>query len=98
MNRDILDDIGRAVSGAAETVSRKAGEVVEITRLKNQIYSLEREIRKDYAAIGKLVYESYAESGETDGAFLEFCEEIAQKEILIDQYEGEIEERKKAGL
>ena len=57
MNKDIWDDLGRAVTGAADAVSRKAGEIVEITRLKNQIYSLEREIRRDYEALGKIVYE-----------------------------------------
>ena len=59
MNKDIWDDLGRAVTGAADAVSRKAGEIVEITRLKNQIYSLEREIRRDYEALGKIVYERY---------------------------------------
>ena len=35
MNKDVLDDIGRVISGAADTVSRKTGELVELTRLKN---------------------------------------------------------------
>ena len=86
MNKDVWDDIGRAVTGAADTVSRKASELADTARLKNQIYSLEREIRKDYEALGKLVYDRYTE---------ELCEEIARREILIDQYEGELEDRKK---
>ena len=48
MNKEVFDDIGRVLSGAAEAVSRKAGEAVELTRLKNQIFSLEREIKRDY--------------------------------------------------
>ena len=36
MNKEVLDDIGRVISGAADTVSRKTGEIVELTRLKNQ--------------------------------------------------------------
>ena len=34
--------------------------------------------------------------GATEKAFESLCEEIARREILIDQYEGEIEEKKKA--
>lgn len=95
MKKEVWDDIGRAVTGAADTVSRKASEIVETTRLKNQIYSLERGIRRDYETLGKIVYERYVEDGFTENRFEELCEEITRKEILIDQYEGEIEERKK---
>ena len=95
MNKDIWDDIGRAVTGAADTVSRKAGELMDVTKLKNQIYSLEREIRKDYEALGKIVCERYTEEGTTEKEFESICEEIARREILIDQYEGEIDDRKK---
>ena len=95
MNKDVWDDIGRAVTGAADTVSRKASELADTARLKNQIYSLERDIKRDYEAIGKIVYEQYTETGATEKPFEELCEGIARKEILIDQYEGEIEDRKK---
>ena len=96
MNKDIWDDIGRAVTGAADTVSRKTGELVDVAKLKNQIYSLEREMKRDFVALGKIVYERYTEEGATEKAFESLCEEIARREILIDQYEGEIEEKKKA--
>ena len=59
MNKDVWDDIGRAVTGAADTVSRKSKEIAEVTRLKNQIYSQEREIKRDYMAIGKEMWRSH---------------------------------------
>ena len=96
MNKDIWDDIGRVVTGAADTVSRKTGELVDVAKLKNQIYSLEREMKRDFEALGKIVYERYTEEDATEKAFESLCEEIARREILIDQYEGEIEEKKKA--
>ena len=43
------------------------------------------------------MYDRYTEEGFTEKRFEELCEEIARKEILIDQYEGEIEERRKEG-
>ena len=85
MNKDVLDDIGRVISGAADTVSRKTGELVELTRLKNQIFNLEREIKRDYADLGKMIYEQY----------LPICQGITKKESLVEQYEGEIECLKK---
>lgn len=95
MNKEVLDDIGRVISGAADTVSRKTGEIVELTRLKNQIYNLEREIKRDYADLGKMVYEQYLETGIVDEALLPLCQGITKKEGLVEQYEGEIECLKK---
>lgn len=91
MNKEVLDDIGRVISGAADTVSRKTGELVETARLKNQIFNLEREIKRDYADLGKMIYEQYLESGVVDESLAPICEEITKKEILVEQYESEIE-------
>lgn len=89
------DGIGRMISDTADTVGRKTGEVVEITKLKNQIYSLERDMKRNYEALGKMIYDRYANEGTIENEFLEICEELARQEILIDQYNGEIENRKK---
>ena len=96
MNTDFLDDFGRVVSDAADTVSRKASDVAELTKLKNKVYSLERGIKRDYESIGKLIYEIYTATGEVDEDFRSLCEEIAHKESLIDKCESEINEKKKA--
>ena len=94
MKAEFWDDLGRKLSGAAETVSKKTGEVAEIAKLKNQIYSLERKMERDYAEIGKKIYARYLETKEVDEDFLELCETLAQEEILIDQYTGEIDQLK----
>lgn len=94
MGTEFLDDLGRKLSEAAEVVGKKTGELAGIARLKNQIYTLEREINRDFAEIGKKVYEQYLETKEVDEAWRSLCETIAQEEILIDQYKGEIEELK----
>ena len=96
MNSNFWDNIGRTVAGAADTVGRKATEVAGVAKLKNQIYSLERDMKRDYEAIGKIVYERYAAAGSLeDEPLQQLCEEIARKEILIDEYQGEIDEKKK---
>lgn len=94
MAAEFLDDLGRKLSGAAEVVGRKTNEVAGIAKLKNQIYSLEREINKDFTEIGKKVYEQYLETKEVEEPYRNLCETIAQEEILIEQYKGEIEELK----
>ena len=71
MNSNIWDNIGRTVTGAADTVSRKATEVAGVAKLKNQIYSLERDMKRHIV-------------------------DTARKEILIDEYQGEIDEKKSA--
>lgn len=88
------DEIGRILSNTADTVSRKTGEVVETTKLKNQIYTLERDMRRNYEALGKMIYDRYANEGTIENEFLEICEDLARQEILIDQYQAEIDERK----
>ena len=47
-------------------------------------------------AIGKMLYEKFVQEGNVEEPYLTFCESIARREILIDQYEGEVEELKKA--
>jgi len=90
-----LDGLGRMISDTADTIGRKTGEVVEITKLKNQIYNLEREMKHNYEEIGKMIYARYTEEGVVENEFLDLCEKLAQQEILIDQYQGEIEMKKK---
>lgn len=94
MGAEFWDDLGRKLSGAADAVGKKTGEVAETVKLKNQIYALEREINESCKEIGKKVYAHYLETQETEEEFLELCETIARKEILIDQYQGEIDSRK----
>lgn len=94
MNSEIFDNIGRAISDAADVVGRKTGELVETTRLKNQVYGLEREIKKDFADLGKIIYERYVSTGTMEEDLLPICEEIAQKEILLDEYKREIDDLK----
>lgn len=91
MNKEVVEDISRVLSGAAEVVSRKTGEAVELARLKNQIFSLEREIKRDYIDLGKMIYEQYLAAGSVDESFRPVCEEITKKRHLIEQCEGEIE-------
>ncbi|MCX7614310.1 MAG: zinc ribbon domain-containing protein [Clostridiales bacterium] len=67
-----------AAGKAAEAAGRKAGEVVEITKLNLQIFDLNTEIEVLYKEIGKLVYNTHI--GEEV-----LAEELDEKLALLDE-------------
>lgn len=84
------EDLGKKFGETAETVTNKAGEVVEIQKIKNQIRALERGNESDYADLGRMVYEQFKKgesmSVEADG----LCEAIQSREESIGEYERQI--------
>ncbi|MGE5472635.1 MAG: zinc ribbon domain-containing protein [Ignavibacteriales bacterium] len=53
-----LENLGKTISGAAQTAAKKSGEMVEITKINMSIGSEEDKIEKVYLQIGKKVYDS----------------------------------------
>jgi hypothetical protein len=78
---------GQAAGRAVEATGKKAGEVVEQTRLNLRIIDLECDINELYREIGKLVYTSRNDDGDDTTA-------IEEKIALIDEKRREIEEIK----
>lgn len=76
---------GQVAGRAAEATGKKAGEVVEQTKLSLRIIDLESEINDIYREIGKLVHASRSDIGiETEA--------IEEKLSVIDEKREEIEE------
>lgn len=86
----VWEDLGKKVGETAEAVTNKAGEIIEIQKLKNQIRSLERGNENDFADLGRMVYEQFkkgeAVSAEAEG----LCEAIQSREESIADYEKQI--------
>ena len=91
---DFFENLKKNLSETAELVAKKTGEVadvvakkteqtVEVTKLKSQIHTMERNNSRDYADIGKMVYESFKNGDEVAEQFVELCEAIAEREALI---------------
>lgn len=76
---------GQAAGRAAEATGKKAGEVVEQTKLNLHIIDLESEINDLYKEIGRLVYASKNETGIDTS-------EIEAKIFRIDELREEIEQ------
>lgn len=97
-NWDDLGEFGKKVADtlyeAADTVGKKTGEVVEVQKLKNQVYALRRENAKDCLDIGRMVFAKYQGGGEIDEDYKELCEEMEARDQEILACEKKIAEMK----
>lgn len=92
--KSFFEDLGRKIGETAETVTNKAGEAVEVQRLKNQIRALERGNERDYMELGKTVYEHYRDGEVVDAEAISICEAIQNREESIEKYERDISDVK----
>lgn len=92
--KSFFEDLGRKIGETAETVTNKAGEAVEIQRLRNQIRALERGNERDYAELGKMVYDHYKEGEVVDSEAIGICDAIQNREESIEKYEQQISDVK----
>lgn len=54
----ILEDVILGAKSAATTVGHKAGEIVDVSRLRLTAAEINKEIAKRYEALGRVVYDS----------------------------------------
>ena len=92
--KSFFEDLGRKIGETAETVTNKAGEAVEVQRLRNQIRALERGNERDYAELGKMVYNHYKDGEVVDSEAIGICDAIQNREERIGKYEQQISEVK----
>lgn len=90
--KDFFEDLGKRIGETAETVANKAGEAVEIQRLRNQIRSLERENEKDLTEIGNIIYRLYRKNKKVEEDAAAYCEAIENREDSIREYQHKIVE------
>ncbi len=81
--RNFLEDLGKRLGETAETVTNKAGEAMEIQKLKSQIRTLERENNNDLAELGLAVYDQFKAGAEVGEEAAGLCEAIQSREESI---------------
>lgn len=77
----ILDDVVTNAKSAASAVGKKAGEIVDISKLRFNAADLNSEINRQMQTLGRLVYEARKNEGESEE--VEAC--IAKIEDLFEQ-------------
>ena len=94
--RDFLEDLGKKIGETAETFTNKAGEVVEVQRIRNQIRTMERSNERDFRDIGRMIYDKYKEGEVIDTEMVCICEEIEKREEAAEEMEKMIADVKGA--
>lgn len=89
-----FEDLGKRLGETAETMTNKAGEAMEIQKLRSQIRTLESSNEKDLATLGKMVYAQFKEGGIMSEEASGLCEAIQSREESIDVYLQKIVEVK----
>lgn len=81
-----FEDLGKRLGETAETVTNRAGEAMEIQKLKSQIRTLERENDNDLAELGLAVYDQFKDGAELGEEAVGLCEAIQSREESIAEY------------
>ena len=89
--KEIFEDIVDGISDAAETVGKRVDEVIETQKVKSKIRALEKNNRRDFRGLGRMLYEKYKSGEVIDGDYLELCEVIEERENEIAAREAELE-------
>ena len=86
-----LENLGKTISGAAQTAAKKSGEMVEITKINMTIGSEEDKIEKLQTQIGKKVYDSaVAGTPISSDDFKDVCNEITERSNTIKDLKSKI--------
>ena len=85
----ILDDVVINAKSAAEAVGKKAGQIVDVSKLRINVAELNTEISKRYEALGEYVYETcreqLAEDAEAVGKMAELDELVNQRNAVTKE-------------
>ena len=92
--KSFFEDLGKKIGETTETVTSKAGEMMEIQRLRGQIRTLERGNEADMLEMGRFLYEKYQAGEVMDEQVQMLCEKIDNRTESIERHQAKIEEIK----
>ena len=88
--RDFFEDLGKRLGETAETVTSKAGDAIEIQRIKGQIRGLARGNAVDLMELGRRIYDRYKAGEEIEESARALCDAVRDRETAIEDYEKKI--------
>jgi hypothetical protein len=86
----VLDELQKLAAGTARTVTQRSADIVEAARLNIAINAEEDKIQKLYLAIGRRIYEEYAEKGAIVGDVAELCAQAGILEGNVRDMKGKL--------
>lgn len=89
---DFINKVEKTVAAKGQVLADKAKEVAEIANLKSQISTCEEVIRKNYAEIGRLYYETFGEDPQEP--FQKNCRAILNAKKGVEELEQKIKDIK----
>ena len=99
----LFDKISKAASSAATMAGNKAGEMMEVGKLKSRISSTRQDMGIAMKEIGEYCYGLYEEDKIEDEKIKELCDRIRDCQVQITELEKQIQMAKdqydaKAGM
>lgn len=82
--KDFFEDLGKRIGETAETVTNKAGEAIEIQRLKSKTRRLARENAVDLMEMGRMIYDQYKDGGNVSEEAKALCESVSRRESAMN--------------
>ena len=86
--------VGKKTGDVVDTVTQKTGEIVEEQKMKSQIRTLTKGNNRDFADMGKMIYEQFKNGEVVDMQFVELCEAIEKRDEAIEVFKKQIAELK----
>ena len=87
---DFFDGFGKRVADVASDLGKKAGDTIEVQKLKSEIRFLKRGNQRDFVDIGKAIYEKFTKSEIQDMDMIALCEAIEKRDEQLEKYEEQI--------
>lgn len=90
----LFNKIGK-IGGIVQNVTKKPGEIVELTKINGNINTEEESIKQLYSEIGKHCFTKFEEGLESDEIILELCEKIKVHQENVNFFKEKINVIKK---
>lgn len=88
---DFLSKLGKSAVEAANKAGNKAGELVEVGKLKGKVASLKSDKSNAIKELGDRCYDLFRDDDAADGTVRSLCEKITSLTAEIETLEDEIE-------
>ena len=89
--QDFLSKLGKTATAAASKAGSKAGEIVEVGKLKGKISSKKQDISLAKKEIGDYCYQLFGDDKLEDSIIAELCEKIKNYDEEIAELERQIQ-------